>query len=95
MGKFAFGAGEFPGTVIFLLETRWRIFRETCNEIQTHLVWMGDYPNSYTGSNDYVLNERNARAFTEHRIPQMVERFRFLKNETVSNEFHAQWRKKC
>ena len=27
------GAGEFPGTVIFSLETRWHIFRETCNEI--------------------------------------------------------------
>lgn len=64
------------------------------HEIQTHFAWMGDYPNSYTGSNDYVLNERIAKAFTEHRIPKMAERFRFLKNETVSNEFYAQWRKK-
>ena len=31
------GAGEFAGTVIFSLETRWHIFRETCNEIYRNL----------------------------------------------------------
>lgn len=63
-------------------------------KIQTHLAWMADYPNSYHGDNDYILNERIAKAFTEHRIPQMAERFRFLKNETVSDTYFAQWRAK-
>lgn len=62
--------------------------------IHTHLAWMANYPNSYHGDNDYVLNERIARAFTEHRIPKMAERFRFLKNETVSDTYFAQWRAK-
>lgn len=63
-------------------------------KIQTHLAWMADYPNSYHGDNDYILNERIAKAFTEHRIPQMAERFRFLKNETVSDSYFSQWRAK-
>ena len=63
-------------------------------DIHTHLAWMADYPNSYHADNNYVLNERIAKAFTEHRIPQMAERFRFLKNETISDEYFAQWRAK-
>ena len=59
--------------------------------IKTHFAWMGDYPNSYTGDNNYILNERIARAFTECRIPQLAEKFRFLKNETISDEYHAEW----
>lgn len=62
--------------------------------IGTHFAWMGNYPNSYNGSNDYTLNERIAKAFTEHRIPKLAEAFRFLKNETISDEYHAEWRKK-
>ena len=62
--------------------------------ITTPLSWMADYPNSYHGSNEYVLNERIAKAFTEARIRHLAEAFRFLKNETVSEEFHAEWLKK-
>ena len=71
---------------------RFDAFKE--HGIGTHFAWMGNFPNSYTADNDYVLNERIAKAFTEHRIPQMAERFRFLKNETISDEFFAEWRPK-
>lgn len=47
-----------------------------------------------TDSNDYTLNERIAKAFTEHCIPKLAEAFRFLKNEAISDEYHAEWRKK-
>ncbi len=62
--------------------------------ITTHFGWMGNYPNSYTGANDYVLNQRIAKEFTKYHIQDMAERFRFLKNETISDEYHAEWLKK-
>lgn len=62
--------------------------------INTHFRWMGNYPNSYSGANDYVLNERIAKAFTEYFIADTAKAFRFLKNETISDEYHAEWLKK-
>ncbi len=62
--------------------------------INSPLAWMADYPNSYHGDNTYVLNERIAKAFTDHHIPLMAARFRFLKNETISDTYFAQWRAK-
>ena len=59
--------------------------------VSTHFAWMGDYPNSYTGSNEYVLNERIARAFTTCCIDHLAEAIKFLKEETVSNTYHAEW----
>ena len=58
------------------------------------LTWMANYPNSYHGSNDYVLNERIARAYTEYRIRDLSKLFTFLKNETATTEYHAEWLKK-
>ncbi len=62
--------------------------------ITTPLAWMANFPNSYTGSNDYVLNERIAKAFTEVQIDELAEVFAFLKNETISDIYHAEWLKK-
>ncbi|MBE6955985.1 MAG: creatininase family protein [Ruminococcaceae bacterium] len=62
--------------------------------IQSSLAWMANYPNSYQGSNDYVLNERIARAVTEHAVYAVAERFRFLKEERISDTYHAEWLKK-
>ena len=59
--------------------------------ITTHFSWMGNYPNSYSASNDYVLNERIAKAFTEFYINELAKKFHFLKNETISDEYHAEW----
>jgi creatinine amidohydrolase len=60
-------------------------------KINTHFAWMGDHPNSYSASNDYVINERIARAITEHYENLLAEKFAFLKNETISNEYHTEW----
>ena len=63
----------------------------TKNALTSPLAWGADYPNSYGGSNDYQLNERTARAITEYYINKTAEHFRFLKNETISTEYHAEW----
>lgn len=59
--------------------------------ITSPFSWMADYPNSYHGDNDYVLNERIARAVAECSVDALTERFRFLKNERISDEYHAEW----
>lgn len=59
--------------------------------ITTHFAWMGNYPNSYSGSNDYVLNERIAKAYSQYRIDGLAELFKFLKEEHISDDYHAQW----
>lgn len=61
------------------------------HKISSPFSWMADYPNSYGGSNDYTFNERIARAITEFYPPKLAESIRFLKNETISDEYHAEW----
>ena len=65
------------------------------HKIQTHFAWMGNYPNSYTANNNYVINERIARAVTEYYESLLVDKLTFLKNETISDEYHAEWLKKA
>jgi len=60
-------------------------------KINTHFSWMGNYPNSYSASNDYEMNERIARSLRDSSVYEMVEWIKFLKNETISNEYHAEW----
>ena len=59
--------------------------------ISTHLAWMGNYPNSYTGANSYVLNERIAEAISKYYIDTLVDALHFLKNEHISDDYHAEW----
>lgn len=59
--------------------------------ISTHFAWMANYPNSYQAANDYVLNDRIAKAISEYLIDDMVEIFKFLKEEHISDDYHAQW----
>lgn len=61
------------------------------HKIHTHLAWMGDYPNSYHGSNDYVLNERIAKAVADCCIQRVADAIGFLKNEDISDTYHAEW----
>lgn len=61
------------------------------HKITSPFSWMADFPNSYSGSNDYTFNERIARAITEFYPPKLAESIRFLKNETISDEYHAEW----
>lgn len=61
------------------------------HKINTHFAWMGNFPNSYGASNDYVMNERIARAVTEYYEDLLVDKLTFLKNEAISDEYHAEW----
>lgn len=62
--------------------------------ISTTFAWMANYPNSYSGANDYKLTEGIARALKDSAIQNMVKTIKFLKEETISNEYHAEWIKK-
>ena len=59
--------------------------------VSTPFAWMADYPNSYSGSYHEGLNERIARAQVEYASDKAASVFKFLKNETVSNEYHKEW----
>ena len=63
----------------------------SANKLSSPFAWMANYPNSYSGSNDYRFNDRIAKAITEFYEPKLAESIRFLKNETISDEYHAEW----
>lgn len=62
--------------------------------IYTPFAWMGDHPDSLDGDYHEGLNERIARAMTEATVYDLADKFRFLKEETVSLDFYEQWEKK-
>ncbi len=64
------------------------------HRIQTHFAWMGDYPNSYTSDYQPGMNERTARSILDTAVHEAAEAFRFLKNETVSDEYYEEWKAK-
>lgn len=63
-------------------------------KISTPFAWMGDYPNSYAGDAHEGMNERIARAMVEYSTESLCEVIRFLKSETVSDEYHDEWLQK-
>ena len=64
------------------------------HSLYTPLAWMGNFPNSYEGDMHYGMNERIARAMTECSVDAMAKMFKFLKDETVSTEYHKEWLRK-
>lgn len=62
--------------------------------LYTPFGWMGNYPNSFSGDMHHGMNERIARAIGEKTVAQTVDMLNFLKNETVSVDYHAKWLKK-
>lgn len=63
-------------------------------KISTPFAWMADYPNSYAGDAHEGMNERIARAMVEFSTDALCEIIRFLKNETISNEYQKEWLEK-
>lgn len=63
-------------------------------KISTPFAWMGDYPNSYAGDAHMGMNERIARAMVEFSTESLCEVIRFLKDETISNEYQKEWMQK-
>jgi len=62
--------------------------------ISTPFAWMANYPNSYEGDMHDGMNERIARAMVDYSTQKLVEVIRFLKNETVSDEYKTEWLRK-
>ena len=60
-------------------------------KISSPFNWMANYPNSYTGANQYEFNERIAKAIAEYYPRKLAEAVRFLKTETISDTFHEEW----
>lgn len=59
--------------------------------IYTPFGWMGNYPNSLTADYHPGLNERIAGAMSDICVNQLAEVFKFLKEETISEEYYASW----
>jgi len=60
-------------------------------KINSPFAWMADYPNSYAGDSHEGMNERIAGAMMEYSVVKAAEVFRFLKNETISEEYYKEW----
>ena len=60
-------------------------------KINTPFAWMANFPNSYEGDMHDGMNERIARAMVEYSVQRLSEVIRFLKDETVSEEYRKQW----
>ena len=63
----------------------------TKHKINSPFAWMADYPNSYAGDSHEGMNERIAGAMLEYSVVKAAEVFRFLKNETISEEYYKEW----
>ncbi len=62
--------------------------------INTPYAWMANFPNSYEGDMHDGMNERIARAMVDYSVKKLTEVLKFLKEETVSNEYKKEWLKK-
>lgn len=70
-------------------------FDEFANlKINTPFAWMADYPNSYAGDSHEGMNERIARAMVEYSTDRLCKVIRFLKEETISDEYKKEWEEK-
>lgn len=58
------------------------------HSLYTPLAWMGNFPNSYEGDFHDGMNERIARAMGECTVNVISSMFKFLKEETVSEEYY-------
>ncbi|MBQ4527280.1 MAG: creatininase family protein [Clostridia bacterium] len=59
--------------------------------VSTPFAWMANYPNSYGGDHHEGVNERIAKALFEHNAEVLAKRIKFLKEETISNEYQKEW----
>lgn len=67
-------------------------FKEFVNRgIYTPFYWMGNCPHSLNMEMHYGLNERIARALAAKTVENTTNIFNFLREETISTEFHKEW----
>ncbi len=60
-------------------------------KINSPFAWMANYPDSYAGDSHEGMNERIASAMMEYSVQKAAEVFRFLKEETVSEQYYKEW----
>lgn len=60
-------------------------------KINSPFAWMANYPDSYAGDSHEGMNERIASAMMEYSVQKTAEVFKFLKEETVSDEYYDEW----
>ncbi len=75
-------------------ESTHRFDEFSVRKINTPFEWMANYPNSYQGDMHDGMNERIARAMVEYSVDSLAEVILFLKNETISAEYKAEWLEK-
>ena len=59
--------------------------------INTPFSWMANFPNSYEGDMHDGMNERIARAMVDYSVGKLCDIIKFLKTETVSDEYKKEW----
>lgn len=59
--------------------------------VSTHFAWMGNYPNSLSSSYHAGLNERIAKAMAQRTVEKTAAVFRFIREETISDEYYKEW----
>ena len=59
--------------------------------IGTHFAWMANYPNSYAGAYHPGLTETIGKAMVEVSKDNLKKQIKFLKEETISTEYMAEW----
>ena len=64
------------------------------HKVKTPYAWMANFPNSYEEQVFDGMNERIARAMVDYSTDKLTEVIRFLKNETVSEEYRQEWLEK-
>ncbi len=66
----------------------------TKRKINSPFAWMANYPDSYAGDSHEGMNERIASAMMEYSVSKTAEVFKFLKEETISDEYYKEWSSK-
>jgi creatinine amidohydrolase len=64
------------------------------NGVYTPFGWMGNYPNSLTANYFGKINDRIAMAIRDAALEKATSVLKFLKEETVSDEYHKAWLEK-
>lgn len=80
--------GELDGSSTHLFDEFQRL------KIKSPMIWGGSYPNAFEGDSHPGINARIARAYAEKTIATTAEVIRFLKEETVSMAYFAQYQQK-
>ena len=61
------------------------------HKIYTPFTWAGNYPDSLSADYHDGMNERIARVMAERAVEQLAAAFKFLKEETISDEYYKEW----